>query len=156
MFFHTSVCQWFTLELKQVPQVYRTLLSILANLNNAVLWMVFACPIISKSSSLCTNLLVIVPSTPITPISLSLSHYIVCFFFQLSNKVKVLISLFAFFLFHSFVDYSTGSFFLLTRFGRDEMIRFYLKILLLVLVVVIYSLDSFFYTSVSWWYFIVV
>ena len=33
------------------PQVSRTLLSILAVLNNAVVWMVSTCPLISKSSS---------------------------------------------------------------------------------------------------------
>ena len=38
------------------PQVYRTLLSILANLNNTVVWMVAI--LISKSSSPCINLLV--------------------------------------------------------------------------------------------------
>ena len=47
-------------------QVSRTLLSILADLNNAVVSMVSAHPIISKSSSLCTNLLMIIPRAPIT------------------------------------------------------------------------------------------
>ena len=48
------------------PQVSRTLLSILADLNNAVVWMVSTPPLISKSSSLCTNFLVTVSSAPIT------------------------------------------------------------------------------------------
>ena len=47
-------------------QVSRTLLSILANLNNAVVWMVSTRPVISKSSSPCTNPLVSVPRAPIT------------------------------------------------------------------------------------------
>ena len=47
-------------------QVPRTLLSILANLNNAVIWMISTRPLISKSSSLCTNPLVAIPSAPIT------------------------------------------------------------------------------------------
>ena len=47
------------------PQVSRTLLSILTDLNNAVVWMVSTCPFISKSSSHCTNPLVTVPSGPI-------------------------------------------------------------------------------------------
>ena len=38
------------------PQISRTLLSILTNLNNAVVWMVFTCPLISKFSSLFTIL----------------------------------------------------------------------------------------------------
>ena len=48
------------------PQVSRTLVSILTNLNNAVVWMVSTCPLISKSSSLCTSPLVTVPRAPIT------------------------------------------------------------------------------------------
>ena len=47
-------------------QVSGTLLSILIDLNNAVVWMVFACPLISKSSSPFIKLLGIVPSAPVT------------------------------------------------------------------------------------------
>ena len=42
------------------PQVFSTLLSIPAGLNNAVVWTVSTCPIISESSSPCTNPLVTV------------------------------------------------------------------------------------------------
>ena len=48
------------------PQVSRTLLSILAVLNNAVVWMVSTRPPTSKSSSPFSNPLVTVPNTPIT------------------------------------------------------------------------------------------
>ena len=48
------------------PQVSRTLLSILAVLNNALVWMVSTCPPTSKSSSPFSNLLVTVPNAPIT------------------------------------------------------------------------------------------
>ena len=48
------------------PQVSRTLLTILADLNNAVIWMIPASPTISNSSGSITNPLDIVPSTPIT------------------------------------------------------------------------------------------
>ena len=48
------------------PQVSRTLLSILAVLNNVVVWMVSTCPPTSKSSSPFSNPLVTVPNTPIT------------------------------------------------------------------------------------------
>ena len=47
-------------------QVYRTLLGILADLINAVLWSVSTRSFISKSSSSGTNLLVTVPRAPIT------------------------------------------------------------------------------------------
>ena len=48
------------------PHVSRTLLSIMADLNKAVLWMVSTSPLISKSSSLITNPLVTVPRTSVT------------------------------------------------------------------------------------------
>ena len=48
------------------PQVSRTLLSIRADPNNAVVWMVSNRLLISKSSNHCTNTFVIVPSMPIT------------------------------------------------------------------------------------------
>ena len=47
------------------PQVSRNLLSILAYLNNAVVWMVSTCPLISKSSSPFINPLVTVLRAPI-------------------------------------------------------------------------------------------
>ena len=46
-------------------QVSRTLLSVLADLNNAVVWMFSTRPLISKSSSPCINLLVTVPRVPV-------------------------------------------------------------------------------------------
>ena len=48
------------------PQVSRTLLSILAVFNNAVVWMVSTQPPTSKSSSPFSNPLVTVPKAPIT------------------------------------------------------------------------------------------
>ena len=48
------------------PQVFRTLLSILAVLNNAVIWMVSTRPPTSKSSRPFNNPLVTVPKAPIT------------------------------------------------------------------------------------------
>ena len=48
------------------PQVSRTLLGILAILNNAVVWIVSTCPQTSKSSSPFSNPLVTVPNAPIT------------------------------------------------------------------------------------------
>ena len=48
------------------PQVFWTRLNILSDLNNVVVWMVSNRPIIFKSSSPCTNLLVTVPGALIT------------------------------------------------------------------------------------------
>ena len=67
--FHTSVSWWFfqwSLNDNKSPQVSMTLLSILANLNNAVVQMVSTRHLILKSFSLCTNHLVIVMSAPFT------------------------------------------------------------------------------------------
>ena len=47
------------------PQASRTLLSILADLNNALFWFISIRPVISKSSSPCSNPLVTVPRAAI-------------------------------------------------------------------------------------------
>ena len=60
MVFHWSLSD------SKSPQVSRTLLSILAVLNNVVAWMVTTRPSTSKSSSLFSNPLVTVPNAPIT------------------------------------------------------------------------------------------
>ena len=58
--FHTSVSWWsFTgVSDSKSPQVSSTFLSILTNLNNAVVWIVSTCPVISSP---CTNPLVTEP-----------------------------------------------------------------------------------------------
>ena len=60
MFFHWSFSN------SRSPQVSRTLLSILAVFNNAVVWMVSTRPPTSKSSRPFNNLSVTVPKAPIT------------------------------------------------------------------------------------------
>ena len=60
MVFHWSLSN------SESPQVSRTLLSILAVLNNAVVWMVSTRPSFSKYSSHFCNPLVTVPNAPIT------------------------------------------------------------------------------------------
>ena len=99
------------------PQVSRTLLSILAILNNAVVWMVSTRPPTSKSSSPFSNPLVTVPNAPIT-----FGIIVTCMFhsfFQFPSKVEGLIILFTFFQFYSVVcrdskvDYFASSLFFL-------------------------------------------
>ena len=57
--FHWSVSD------SKSPQVSRILLSILANLNNAVVWMISTRPLISKPSNPFINLLMTLSRTPI-------------------------------------------------------------------------------------------
>ena len=74
------VSHWSLSDSKS-PQISRNLLSILADLNNAVVWMVSTRHFISKSSSPCTNPLVTVPRVLIT-IGITVI-FIFFFFFQL-------------------------------------------------------------------------
>ena len=96
MFFHWSLSD------SKSPQVSWTLLSILAVLNNAVVWMVSTHPPTSKSSSPLSNPLVTVPNAPVT-----IGIIVTCMFhsfFQFPSKVEVLILLFTFFQFYSVVS----------------------------------------------------
>ena len=111
------------------PQVSRTFPSILAVLDNAVVWMIFVRPPISKLSSTFTKPLGIVTSAPITIVITVTSMF--RSFFQFSSKVEVLITLFPFFQFYPVVSRngkvhnSEGSLLLLTitRSGRLAEIR---------------------------------
>ena len=129
MVFHWSLSN------SKSPQVSRTLLSILAVLNNAVVWMVSTRPPTSKSSSPFNNPFVTVPKAPIT------IGIIVTFmfhsFFQFPSKVEVLILLFTFFQFYSVfsrygkVDNFASSLFLLIiiRSGLLAEIRWSVRML---------------------------
>ena len=90
---HPIVSHWSLIDSKS-PQVTRILHSILADLNNAIVWMVFTRPPFSTPPCLCTKPLVTVTRAPIT-ISINT--------FQFPSKVKVSILLFAFFQFYSAV-----------------------------------------------------
>ena len=95
------VFHWILNDSKS-PQVSRTLFSILAVLNNVVVWMVSTCMPTSKSSSLFSNPLVTVPNAPIT-----IGIIVICMFhsfFQFPSKVEVLIIVFTFFQFYSVVN----------------------------------------------------
>ena len=97
------VFHW-TLSYRKPPQVSRTLLSILAVLNNAVVWMVSTHPPISKSSNPFNNPLVTVPKVPI------MIGIIVTFmfhsFFQFPSKLRYL-SFFSHYF--SFILWSAGT-----------------------------------------------
>ena len=84
------------------PHEFRTLISLLADLSNAVVWMVSARPLVSKLASSYNCPLVTLASSPIT------TDIIVTFmfnsFFQSPSKVQVLILLFVFFRFQSVVN----------------------------------------------------
>ena len=130
------VFHWILSDSKS-PQVSRTLLSILAVLNNAVIWIVSTRPPTSKTSSPFNNPLVTVPSAPIT-IGIIVTFLFHSLFTSLA-KVEVLILLFTFL---SFILCSVGTakstilqvlFFLsiIIRSGLlagDKVIRLYVKI----------------------------
>ena len=99
--FYRMVFHW-SLRKRKSPQISRTLLSFQANLNNTGVWMVSTSRLILKTSSLCINPLVALPTAPIT-IGIIISSCSIVFFIFLS-KVKVLIFLFTFFKFHSVVS----------------------------------------------------
>ena len=111
------------------PHVSSTLLRILADLINALVWMVSTRPLISTSSSPFTNLSVTVPKAPIN-IGINVT-FMFFSFFQFSGMVELLIILFPFFQFYSVVSWdsvvhnSSSSLFLLIilRSGRLAEIR---------------------------------
>ena len=84
------------------PQISKTLLPILADLNNVVVWMVSTCPLFFKSSSAFNNPTMTVPKDPIT-IGI-IVPFMVHSFFQFPSNVKVFILLFIFFQFYSMVS----------------------------------------------------
>ena len=96
MVFHWSLSD------SKSPQVTRTLLTILAVLNNVVVWMVSTRPPTSKSSSPFSNPLFTVLNAPIT-VGIIVTCMFHSFFFQFPSKVEVLILLFTFFQFYSVV-----------------------------------------------------
>ena len=111
------------------PQVSRTLLGILANLNNDVVWAFSSRPVISKFCSPCTDSLVTVPRVPII-ISIKVI-FMFQSFFQYPSKVQILIHHFAFFQFYSVVrwdskvhDFASSLFFV----GRLAEIRWSIHI----------------------------
>ena len=98
MVFHRS------LRVNKSPQVSRTLLSILAVLNNAVVWMVSTRPPTSKSYSPFSNPLVTVPNTPII-----IGIIVICMFHSFFNSLARSRNLSFFSYSFSFIPWSAGT-----------------------------------------------
>ena len=136
--FHISVSRWFSNRVfcdSKSPQVSRTILSILGDINNAVVWTVSTSPVISKSSSPCTNPLVTISRAPIT-IGITIT-FMFHSFFQFPSKIEIFTLLFTF----NFTLWSVGNtkvqnsasslfvdYYKIWSSGRDLVIRLYLKI----------------------------
>ena len=71
---------YWSLSDNESPQVSRTLLSTLADLKNAVVWMMSNRPLISKSSSPGTNPSMIISNRPNT-ISITITFMFLCFYY---------------------------------------------------------------------------
>ena len=93
-FFTPMVFHW-SLSNNKSLEVSRTLLSILANLSNAVVWMVSSHPLIFKSSSSCINPLVTVPRALIT-IGITVTFMFHSFFNSLARCRYLTFFLFSF------------------------------------------------------------
>ena len=98
---YMMVSHWSLSDYKS-PQASRTLLGILADLNNFAVWTVSTHPLISKASSPWIDPLVTVPRAPII-IGIK-DTFIFHSFFQFPSKVQLLIILFAFSQLHSVVS----------------------------------------------------
>ena len=94
----------WSLSDSKFPQISRTLPSILAVLNNAVVWMVPTRPPTSKSSCSFKDTLVTVPKVPIT-IGIIVTFMFHSFFDSLA-RVEILILLFTFF---HFIQWSAST-----------------------------------------------
>ena len=97
MVFHWSLCD------SKSPQVSRTLLSILAVLDNVVVWMVSTRPPTSKFSSTLNNPLFTVPNAPIT-----IDMIVTCMFHSFLNFIARSKYLSFFSHFFSFILWSAG------------------------------------------------
>ena len=142
------VFHWRLSESKS-PQVSRTLVSILAVFNNAVVWMVSTRSPTSKSSKPFNNPLVIVPKVPIT-IGIT-----VTFMFQQDQgtylSFHILLVLFCGLLGQQSRQFCIFPFFLLIiiRSGHRAEIRWFI---IIIFIIIIYSFRGF-HIIVTWWFF---
>ena len=126
----------WSLSKSKSPQVSRTLLSILAVLNNTVVWMVSTRLPTSKSSSPFSNHLVTVPKAPIK-IGTIITFMFNRFFNSLASSRYL-----------SFFSYS----FSIIQWSAETAKSTILKILFIIIIIIIYSFRVF-HISVSWWSF---
>ena len=111
------------------PQVSRTLLSILADLNNAVIWMLLILLLISCSSSLFSRPLETVPRAPAIGITVTFMFH--SFFSSLARSKYLFIFLFSFI----FILWSAG----MAKSTRWQAFFFFFFFFFLVLLINIWS-----------------
>ena len=144
-------------------QVSRTLLSILADLNNTLVWIVSTCPLISKSSCPRTNPFVtLYKEYQLQSLLQSPSCYMFCVFFSSLAKFMHLSLFSLFFQFYRVINrngkvqYSVGSLFccwlslgLVVWMRLDDL---FVSQIIIIIIIIIYSFGVF-HISVSWWFF---
>ena len=114
MVFHWSLSD------SKSPQISRTLLSILAFLNNAVVWMVSTRPPTSKSSRPFNNPLVTVPNTPIT-----IGIIVTCMFHSFFNSLARL----------KYLSFFSHSFSFISVVSRDSKVDYFASSLFLLIII---------------------
>ena len=129
--FWLMVSHW-SLSDSKPPQVTRTLLSILTDLSNLVVWMISTCSLISKSSSPCINPFVTVPRTLITT-GITVTSMFHSFFNSLARSRYLSFFSISF----SFTLWSAGA--------AKSTIRKVLFFLLIIIIIIILLLESFSY-----------
>ena len=121
------VSHWSLSDSKS-PQVFITLLSILADPQNAAVWMFSSRPLISKFSSPCINPLVNVPSTPIT-IGITVTFMCFIVFSVLKQGLGIYLSFCFLSIFLSGLSGRQSPLFFFSPTSSDRLvIRLYLKI----------------------------
>ena len=138
MVFHWSLSD------SKSPEVSRTLLSILAVLNNVVVWNVSTRPPTSKSSRLFSNPLVTVPNAPIT-IGVIVTFVFHSFFSSLAKSRYLSFFSHSF----SFILCSAG-----TAKSTILQVLFFFFFFLLIIIILLFS--EFFTPSVSWLFVVIV
>ena len=132
MVFHRSLSD------SKSPHVSRTLLSILAVLNNAVVWMVSARPPTFKSSSPSNSPLVTVPNAPIT-----IGIIVTCMFHSFFNSLAR--AMYSFSHSFSFILWSAGT-------AKSTILQIFFFLFIIIIIIIIYSFRVF-HISVNWWFY---